>query len=68
MKILVTGAAGFIASRVCEMLLEKGEQVVGLDNMNDYYDVRLKEYRLSKLLKYPLPEPICNQHFNKPGF
>lgn len=53
MKILVTGAAGFIASRVCEMLLEKGEQVVGLDNMNDYYDVRLKEYRLNKLLAYP---------------
>lgn len=53
MKILVTGAAGFIASRVCEMLLEKGEQVVGLDNMNDYYDVRLKEYRLNKLLTYP---------------
>ena len=52
-KILVTGAAGFIASRVCEMLLEKGEEVVGLDNMNDYYDVRLKEYRLNRLLKYP---------------
>lgn len=52
MKILVTGAAGFIASRVCEMLLEKGEQVVGLDNMNDYYDVLLKEYRLNKLLAY----------------
>lgn len=52
-KILVTGAAGFIASRVSEMLLEKGEQVVGLDNMNDYYDVRLKEYRLNKLLKFP---------------
>jgi len=50
-KILITGAAGFIASRVCEMLLEKGEDVVGLDNMNDYYDVRLKEYRLNKLLK-----------------
>ncbi len=52
-EILVTGAAGFIASRVCEMLLEKGELVVGLDNMNDYYDVRLKEYRLSKLTDYP---------------
>lgn len=52
-KILVTGAAGFIASRVCEMLLEKGEQVVGLDNMNDYYDVHLKEYRLNKLLAFP---------------
>lgn len=53
MKILVTGAAGFIASRVCEMLLEKGEVVVGLDNMNDYYDVRLKEYRLNKLIQFP---------------
>lgn len=53
MKILVTGAAGFIASRVCEMLLEKGEQVVGLDNMNDYYDVRLKEHRLNKLMEFP---------------
>ena len=53
MKILVTGAAGFIASRLCEMLLEKGEQVVGLDNMNDYYDVRLKEYRLQRLLQFP---------------
>lgn len=52
-KILVTGAAGFIASRVCEMLLDNGEQVVGIDNMNDYYDVRLKEYRLQNLLKYP---------------
>lgn len=53
MSILITGTAGFIASRVCEMLLEQGEQVVGLDNMNDYYDVRLKEYRLNKLLQYP---------------
>ncbi len=52
-QILVTGAAGFIASRVCEMLLEKGESVVGIDNMNDYYDVRLKEYRLSKLTNQP---------------
>ena len=52
-QILVTGAAGFIASRVCEMLLEKGELVVGLDNMNDYYDVQLKEYRLSKLTNHP---------------
>ncbi len=52
-QILVTGAAGFIASRVCEMLLEKGDSVVGMDNMNDYYDVRLKEYRLSKLTNHP---------------
>jgi UDP-glucuronate 4-epimerase len=52
-QILVTGAAGFIASRVCEMLLENGESVVGLDNMNDYYDVRLKEFRLNKLTNHP---------------
>lgn len=51
-RILITGAAGFIASRVCEMLLEKGELVVGIDNMNDYYDVRLKEYRLNRLLQF----------------
>lgn len=53
MNILVTGAAGFIASRVCEMLLEKGEQVIGIDNLNDYYDVRLKEHRLAQLTKHP---------------
>jgi len=53
---LVTGAAGFIASKVCEMLLAEGHTVVGVDNMNDYYDVRLKDYRLSRLLdkSYPL--------------
>lgn len=49
-RFLVTGAAGFIASQVCEFLLEEGNEVVGVDNMNDYYDVRLKEYRL-KLLR-----------------
>lgn len=49
-KYLVTGVAGFIASRVAEMLLLDGHEVVGIDNMNDYYDVRLKEYRLSHLL------------------
>jgi UDP-glucuronate 4-epimerase len=47
---LVTGAAGFIASKVAEMLLADGHTVVGVDNLNDYYDVRLKDYRLSKLL------------------
>ena len=47
---LVTGAAGFIASKVCELLLAEGHTVVGIDNLNDYYDVRLKDYRLSKLL------------------
>ena len=50
---LLTGAAGFIAYRVAEMLLEEGHHVVGLDNMNDAYDVRLKEYRLKRLMARP---------------
>ncbi len=49
MKILVTGAAGFIGSAVCHRLLEKGETVVGLDNLNDYYSTELKESRLHQL-------------------
>lgn len=49
MSFLVTGAAGFIASKVCEQLLAAGQRVVGLDNLNDYYDVRLKEHRLARL-------------------
>jgi len=49
MNYLVTGAAGFIASRVCSMLLHEGHHVVGLDNLNDYYDVRLKQHRLESL-------------------
>ena len=44
-RYLVTGAAGFIASQVCSQLLDQGDQVVGVDNINDYYDVRLKEWR-----------------------
>ncbi len=46
---LVTGVAGFIASRVAEMLLDDGHTVVGIDNMNAAYDVRMKEYRLGRL-------------------
>ena len=46
---MVTGAAGFIASQVCSQLLDKGDQVVGIDNLNDYYSVRLKEWRLRQL-------------------
>ena len=49
----VTGAAGFIASRVTEVLIADGHSVVGVDNMNDAYDVRMKEYRLSKLQELP---------------
>ena len=48
-KYLVTGAAGFIASRVTDMLLDQGHEVYGVDNLNDAYDVRMKEYRLSQL-------------------
>lgn len=49
MKILVTGAAGFIGFHTCRALLERGDQVVGLDSFNDYYDVRLKRDRISQL-------------------
>ncbi len=49
-KILVTGAAGFIGYHTAERLLADGHVVVGLDNLNDYYDVRLKETRLERLL------------------
>lgn len=52
-RYLVTGAAGFIAARVAEMLLEAGHQVVGIDNMNDAYDVQMKEYRLQRLNRQP---------------
>ena len=48
-RYLVTGAAGFIASRVCEFLMDGGHAVVGLDDMNDAYDTRLKDYRLARL-------------------
>ena len=49
MTILVTGAAGFIGFHVCQALLQRGERVLGVDNLNAYYDVRLKEARLERL-------------------
>ena len=61
-KYLVTGAAGFIASQVCSQLLDQGDQVVGVDNLNDYYDVSLKEWSLEQLQNHSNSQ---NFHFQK---
>src|SRR3954453_2936204 len=52
MSILVTGAAGFIGFHVATTLLDRGERVIGIDNLNDYYDVSLKEARLARLREH----------------
>jgi UDP-glucuronate 4-epimerase len=52
MTVLVTGVAGFIGYHVAEALLARGDTVVGIDNVNDYYDVRLKEARLARLRRH----------------
>ena len=49
---LVTGAAGFIASKVCEFLLDQGHQVIGVDNLDPVYDLRVKRWRLDRLTPY----------------
>ena len=59
MKILVTGAAGFIGFHVSQLLCGRGDEVVGIDNLNDYYEVSLKEARLSQL------KPLSNFRFIK---
>jgi len=51
-KVLITGSAGFIGSALALRLLERGDEVVGIDNLNDYYDVALKESRLARTLEY----------------
>lgn len=51
MKLLITGCAGFIGARTSQFALEAGHEVVGLDNLNDYYDLRLKQHRLEPLIK-----------------
>lgn len=59
MRVLVTGCAGFIGMHTAERLLKRGDEVFGIDNLNDYYDVRLKQDRLEQLTPYP------NFHFRK---
>ncbi len=51
-KILVTGCAGFIGFHVCQQLINKGFFVIGIDNLNDYYDLSLKSARLKELDKF----------------
>ena len=52
MKVLLMGAAGFIGMHCAKYLLERGDQVVGIDNLNDYYDVNLKKARLQRLADF----------------
>ncbi|OOZ40384.1 capsular biosynthesis protein CpsI [Solemya pervernicosa gill symbiont] len=52
MKVLITGAAGFIGSQLAMRLLERGDEVIGIDNLNDYYDVNLKKARLARIEPY----------------
>lgn len=53
MKVLITGAAGFIGSNLSLRLLERGDEVIGIDNLNDYYDVNLKKARLARTADHP---------------
>ena len=50
-RILITGVAGFIGFHLCKKLIEKNEFVIGLDNMNNYYDPKLKKSRINELCK-----------------
>ena len=51
-KIIVTGSAGFIGASLCVKLLERGDDIIGIDNHNDYYDPKIKEARIERLAKY----------------
>ena len=53
MKVLITGAAGFIGNALALRLLDRGDEVVGIDNLNDYYDPSLKEARLARTQDHP---------------
>ncbi|MEX0731677.1 MAG: NAD-dependent epimerase [Aquisalimonadaceae bacterium] len=67
MNILVTGAAGFIGSSVSRYLLARGDEVMGLDNLNDYYDVTLKEARLARLESQPRFRFVHMDVADRPG-
>ena len=71
MKVLVTGAAGFIGSRLLDALARRGDDVVGIDNINDYYDVRLKYGRLAACGFDAVPgddTPVVSSHFPRARF
>ena len=59
MRILITGSAGFIGSALSQQLLARGDQVIGLDNLNQYYDVSLKKARLARNLAYAGYQELC---------
>ena len=74
MRVLVTGVAGFIAATVAKALLERGDQVIGIDNLNDYYDPTLKHARLTELsgpaftfhpYDFALDLPFANESFDR---
>ncbi len=65
MKIVITGVAGFIGYHLCRRLLEENISVIGIDDMNSYYDIKLKEARLKKLRNIPLKENIEFQFFKE---
>ncbi|MDE2276529.1 MAG: NAD-dependent epimerase [Burkholderiales bacterium] len=67
MKVLLTGAAGFIGMTTALRLLARGDEVVGLDNLNDYYDVRLKQDRLARLTPHPRFRFVRLDVANRPG-
>ncbi len=75
MKVLVTGVAGFVGSKVASILTSRGDEVVGIDNLNDYYDIRLKKDRLAALCGQVrfIPMDICDKRemqllFAREGF
>lgn len=64
-KIIVTGSAGFIGFSLCTILLERGDDIVGIDNHNDYYDTKIKDARLQKLKKYSNYIHYCSDITNQ---